>query len=320
MCVSEDLGLWLQENIVLRWCDVMTQPCRDQRDLYRQQYWQGQMLRSRDLLDQVEDEEQLRWWHNRAVHHAYGIAYGCEAKKNPGLPDMVVVKAGLAYDSFGRPLQLTSSVTERVPLSLQGQHVLFVCKAQNNEHIGSRCSDRAWCGATIENGVPTLEWKPARKFSVRDGVAIATVDLQSGGVIKKLTRVNEYRVRADRNPYLINGQTILGQTAWEVWKEPISGSVISWGVQVRIDTRAAGFTGEPIYVAQTTPFVGPFTSYVTSVSEVGFTFRIAVGFRARSSVFFETAEGLEWLSRLRQFVAVKWIGLESIPEAETQMR
>jgi hypothetical protein len=291
----------------------MTQPCRDQRDLYRQQYRQGQMLRSRDLADQVEDEEQLRWWHNRAVHHAYGIAYGFEAKKTSG-GTAIIVSAGLAYDSFGRPLQLTSSVTKRVPLSLQGEHVLFVSKAPNDEHIGGRHSEGAWCETPIENGAPTVEWKPTREFSVRDGVSIATVDLQPKGAIKKLTRVNEYRTRPDRNPYLINGQTILGQTAWEVWKESLSRNFIIWGVQVTIDTRAAGFTGEPMYVAQTAPFVGPFTSYVTSLSEVGFTFRIAIEHNASELVFLESAAGLEWLSRLRQFVAVKWIGFELMAE------
>src|SRR5262245_5000712 len=299
----------------------MTQPCKDQKDLYRQQYRQGQILRSRDLSDQVDDEEQLRWWHNRAVHHAYGIAYGFDVEKTSG-GTAIIVSAGLAYDSFGRPLRLISPVTKRVPLSLQGQHVLFVCKAQNKEHIGGRHSDGAWCGTTKENGVPTVEWKPAREFSIRDGVAIATVDLRHGEGIVKCTRTFEYRTRPDRNPYLVNGQTILGQTAWEVWKEPISRDTVLWGVQVTIDTRAAGFTGEPICVAQTAPFVGPFVSYVTGVSEVGFTFRIIVSHKetANGPVFLESGEGLEWFSRLRQFVAVKWIGLEPIAEVPAKIR
>jgi hypothetical protein len=303
----------------------MTQPCRDQRDLYRQQYRQGQVLKSRDLSDQVEDEEQLRWWHNRAVHHAYGIVYGCEAERTSD-GRAICVEAGLAYDSFGRPLWFNSSVTVRVPADLhreEGKHILFVCKALNNGHIRGRRSDGAWCGKTIENGVSTGEfkWKPVSVFSIRDGVAIAIVDLGPNGVVNGSVHAGGYRARSDRNPYLINGQTILGQTAWEVWKEPLSGlftrgQFITWGVQVEIDTRAAGFTGEPIYVAQTAPFVGPFISYVTSVSEVGFIFRIAFSYKetAKGPVFLESAEGLEWLSKLRQFVAVKWIGLEPIAE------
>jgi len=307
----------------------MTQSCRDQRNLYRQQYRQGQMFRSRDLSDQVEDEEQLRWWHNRAVHHAYGIANGCEAKKTSD-GKAILVKAGLAYDSFGRSLWFNSPVTVPVPVDLrnqEGTYVLFICKFQQNRDGGDHHLHGAWCEGILVNDLPTAEfaWKPAREFSIRDGVAIATVNLQSGGVIERLAHAYEYRTRSDRNPYLINGQTILGHTAWEVWKElpPENRGVWfgAWGVQVMIDTRAAGFMGEPIYVAQTTPFVGPFLSYVTNVSEEGFTFRIVADYHkrrvaneSREQIFLESPQGLEWLSRLRRLVAVKWIGLESMEE------
>lgn len=313
----------------------MTRPCNDQRDLYRQQYRQGQMPRSRDLSEQVEDEEQLRWWHNRAVHHAYGIAYGCEAKKTRD-PRAILVKAGLAYDSFGRPLWVNSSVTVQVPVDLcnqEGTYVLFICKFQHNRDRIDDHFHGAWCEDSLENRISTVAftWKLAREFSIRDGVAIATVNLQSGGTIERLAHVYEYRTHPDRNPYLINGQTILGHTAWEVWKEllPDNRGVWfgAWGVQVMIDTRAAGFIGEPLYVAQTTPFVGPFPSYVTNVSEEGFTFRIVADYHkgrvaneSREQIFLESPAGLEWLSRLRQFVAVKWIGLEPKAEMIERMR
>lgn len=308
----------------------MTHPCNDQTDLYRRQYRQGQMLGSRDLSDQVADEERLRWWHNRAVHHAYGISSGYEAKKKPGVTDTIVVKAGLAYDSFGRPLWVNSSLVVRVPVDLhnqEGAYVLFVCQLQQHrEGLGQR----AQCGKSVGSQVSTVEfqWKPAGEFSIRDGVAIATVDLRSGGVIERLTHACEYRARSDRSPYLVNGQTIPGHTAWEAWKEALPGRVVAWGVQVRIDTRAAVFTGEPIYVAQTAPFVGPFLSYVANISEVGFTFRVVADYQylgreqhaARKEILWESPQGLEWLSRLRRLVVVKWIGLEPMTEVRERTK
>src|SRR5690606_23425466 len=42
----------------------------------RQRYWHGQLLRSTDLGDQLVQEAQLRWWHNRAIHNAYGVVAG----------------------------------------------------------------------------------------------------------------------------------------------------------------------------------------------------------------------------------------------------
>lgn len=308
----------------------MTHPCNDQTDLYRQRYRQGQMFRSRDLSDQVEEEEQVRWWHNRAIHHAYGIAYGCEAKKKPGATDTIAVKAGLAYDSFGRPLWFNSSVVVRVPIDLhnqEGTYVLFIHQLQQN---GEGLVQRARCGETVESHASNAEfrWKSSGEFSIRDGVAVATVDLRFGGVIEKLTHACVYRTRSDRHPYLVNGQTILGHTAWEAWKESLPDHIVVWGVQVKIDTRAAGFTGQPIYVAQTAPFVGPFVSYVTNVSEVGFAFRIVVGrqhhvrgdHQARRKVLLESPQGLQWLSRLRRLVVVKWIGLELMTEVRERTR
>src|SRR5262249_23851380 len=48
----------------------------EQRDLERLRYWQGQMLRSRDFRDQAAQQAELRWWHNRALHNAYGVVAG----------------------------------------------------------------------------------------------------------------------------------------------------------------------------------------------------------------------------------------------------
>src|SRR6516225_2672470 len=51
-------------------------PPPDARNLQRLRYWQGQMLRSRDFRDQLAIEGQLRCWHNRAMHNAFGVASG----------------------------------------------------------------------------------------------------------------------------------------------------------------------------------------------------------------------------------------------------
>lgn len=80
-------------------------PDLEKRALQRLGYRQGQMIRSRDFRDQQEIEDQLRAWHNRAVHDAYGIAEsvleGLEVREEtvnqrPG----VVVESGAAYDLF----------------------------------------------------------------------------------------------------------------------------------------------------------------------------------------------------------------------------
>ena len=296
----------------------MTQHCHDRMDLYRLQYREGQLLQSRDLSDQVESEAQLRWWHNRAVHHAYGIAQGLEVTK--ATDTTVSIKPGLAYDCLGRPLWLQAEVEIPLPRRHEGRSeklVLVIHWLEAEHHVENSRDDSGCIKKTGANFTPSistqLAWKTQRDFSIRDGVAIATLELNLSAKRSILIHEGIHHARPDRHPYVVNGTTILGHTAWKVWKEPLSDGMTSWGVQVRVDTSAAGFTGHPLYVAQTAPVLGPFPSYVTEVSETGFTFRVAVDQQRGKTMLLESPEGLIWLNRLRQLVAVKWVGLEVMP-------
>ena len=51
---------------------------RDRLPFERLRYWQGQMLRSRDLNDQLALDMEMRSWHNRAIHEAFGIVKGLD--------------------------------------------------------------------------------------------------------------------------------------------------------------------------------------------------------------------------------------------------
>jgi hypothetical protein len=286
-------------------------------DLYRSQYREGQLLQSHDLSGQVESEEQLRWWHNRAVHHAYGIAQGLEVVKVKDTT--VTVKPGLAYDCFGRPLWVEAEVEIPVPSRSENNSekvVLFIrCleaeRRDEKSHEDSGCMKRTGADLTRSNSTQ-LHWKRLRDYSFRDGVAIATLELHPS--VKRSILIHEgiHHARPDRRPYVVNATTILGHTAWEEWEEPLSGGMTSWGVQVRVDTSAAGFTGHPVYVAQTAPVLGPFPSYVTNASETGFTFRVAVDQQPGKTTLLESTEGQIWLNMLRRLVAVRWVGLEAM--------
>src|SRR3954471_19723641 len=82
--------------------------------LQRQIYRQGQLLRSADLSDGLADGAQLRWWHNRALHTAFGVAAGLVATIN-GAGTRVRIGPGLAYDAFGRELLLWEPATLAIP-------------------------------------------------------------------------------------------------------------------------------------------------------------------------------------------------------------
>src|SRR5678815_1790192 len=71
--------------------------------MQRLKYWQGQKLLSRDFRDQTSYEAQLRWWHNRALHNAYGVSYGFAVTL---IDTRVRIDCGVAYDCYGRELIL----------------------------------------------------------------------------------------------------------------------------------------------------------------------------------------------------------------------
>src|ERR1700677_1453915 len=89
---------------------AMTKP--EKRKLQRVQYWQGQMLRAQDFLNLQGVEAQRRWWHNRAIHNAYGVSEGLEANLTGSV---VSVSHRLTYDIFGRKFILERAQAVALP-------------------------------------------------------------------------------------------------------------------------------------------------------------------------------------------------------------
>src|SRR6266571_1601325 len=83
-------------------------------DLERLRYWQGQMLRGRDFRDQLAIAAQLRWWHNRAIHHAFGIAYGFTTHKDEN-------SRTVSIPTLGEPVTLLACYKETRTYINQGE-------------------------------------------------------------------------------------------------------------------------------------------------------------------------------------------------------
>src|ERR1043166_7447247 len=100
----------------------------ESRELQRLRYKQGQTLKSRDFRDQGRIERQMRAWHTRGVHNAYGVARGIldDFTIDSTSTDLIVHK-GLAYDCFGRALLLCSQTSIHLPT--QQEPMLLVLQA-----------------------------------------------------------------------------------------------------------------------------------------------------------------------------------------------
>jgi hypothetical protein len=148
----------------------------EQRGLHRRRYRQRQLLRSDDLRREVHDETELQWWHNRALHDAYGVVEGLEvALRVAGDRSWALVSPGLAYDGYGRPLV----VDRALAIGLPDDPVDAVLVLRSRED-GDGSSDVPQPGACRPDQPSTeLCWARTVRLNPRDGVALACVTVTS---------------------------------------------------------------------------------------------------------------------------------------------
>jgi len=183
-------------------------------DPLRLRHVRGEALRGHDFSDQSRQDDQLRWWHNRALHQAFGIARGLDVTIEDGV---ATVAPGLAYDRHGRELVLDTPRQVRVPEDAATAHLVI-----------SRRGD----------GV-TLCWVPADAAARTGGARLDVPGAPAGVRVRPLTR-----------PRIGRGATVPGSTAWERWSEQSGEQTLHLGIQVDVDTSAADFTATPCYFAQ----------------------------------------------------------------------
>lgn len=307
----------------------------EKRDLERVRYWQGQLLRSRDFNDIHAAEEQRRWWHNRALHNAYGIHQDPDTGPGFGVAfttDMtgVTVTAGLAYDSFGRELVLeTSQIVPLPPISLDRDEE-FLLLIRYRMQPPNRCTEDV-SGVCFTNSGPVrpgfveFTWKHSDKCSFTDGVPLITLKVQKGET--SLVAVSQPSSRPLARPQLGSGCTVPGNTPWELWTDGFDLEPNIFGVQTTIDTSAAGFTDAPCYFAwlegnlfnpQTRQLVPALFTSIAQESVNSFIFRIA--FPELQGQIFAEAAALPPVTQLlaedfalfahQQNLYVSWVGCQ----------
>lgn len=145
-------------------------------DLQRFTYWQGQLLSSKDFRDQSAIAAQLHWWHNRALHNAYGISEGLQVTRNG---NTVTVEPGVAYDRFGRELILSKPQALTIPADLEDSFLLAQYQEIDSSNQQNELSQA--CLPTKFKSIqpPRLLWKPSNSVKVRDGAILARLTNQT---------------------------------------------------------------------------------------------------------------------------------------------
>ncbi|MGW0809105.1 hypothetical protein [Nonomuraea sp. NPDC002799] len=294
---------------------------------------QGERLARRDFDDQGRLDDQVRWWHNRALHHAYGVVRGLTVTIEAG---GATVQPGLAYDCHGRELILHSRRTVALP----GEEPSYLVLT----HTG---------------GEPALRWVPRRLFAAADGVPLHehkhdatplypneqnatpphangqdTAPPHANGQDTAPPHANEQdaapldadeqgstftppRARPQARPLIGHGATVTGQTPWLRLTRKRHCSVRAFGIEVAVDTSAAGFTGTPCYFAQLTgslvtpaepdrPFVP--LGHIAQATKDGFRYRLLMPWLHQEE---RDAAQVAALARSTG-LAVTWIGIQQL--------
>ena len=298
----------------------------DSVDLERLRYQQGQQLRSGDRRDQVAIEAQLRAWHNRAMHNAFGIAEGFEVEFQA---QSIVVKPGLAYDARGRELILQRPRTINFPRTsaTETTNWLLLARLKETAEYAVRNQFSSVCFGRKDNRwleSPEFLWKQAHQWRPELGVPIARITVTAGAVTADPAFV-PFRVRGLARGLIFAGESHPGNTTWEPWTNELVGARMTLGFQTKIDTSQAGFTQVPCYFAslqlaalkplQPPAFVVP-VHHVTGEAVNGFTFRIffpglVMPGATDTEVFAINREFARFNARSRYYVS--WIGIQNRP-------
>ena len=199
-------------------------------DLQRVRHVPRELLRSQDFRMQQAASDQRRWWHNRALHDATGVASGLGVALTQD-KTAVVVQPGVGYDCFGHQLLLFTPRTLPLP---EGQQPMTL--------LARFCA----YGSGRE---AQLRWQPVGGVTASQD-CLALADLSYVDKAPTVTTVGS-RSRPLARPRIGYGAMPADGTPWQLWMaaSPRDGTPTPIGLQVPIDTSTAGFTEVPCYFA-----------------------------------------------------------------------
>jgi hypothetical protein len=295
--------------------------------LERVLFFEGERLTAADLGAMGNLESAYRWQHNRSLHQ-WGIGTGFEVTGANG-DRAVEIHPGYALDCLGRELVQQDVRVEPVPpvsaAPTGGEASYYLTAAYATDAdldpIESRAGLCGTSGATRLPEQPTFAWSPvAQGLSNEVMSGIEVVLAQIWLLNCKLSRPVSLEVRRSarpaQQPYAAAGFST--QTAWRFFPAAVSTGEIE-GVEIDIDTTAAGFRQTPRYFASlqgSRAFSGGYVDGYTNVEEPtpsGFTLRVWLprGMAIGGSVL-NPAAVFEptFLPVLGAMWGVAWVGIE----------
>ena len=290
--------------------------------LQRVLFYSNELLTAEDLSTLDNNNQQLRWLHNRTLHN-WGICYGLNVMGSTGAT-YVTVNPGYANDILGREIILTSPVEQPIPAipgNSDGTAATYYVVANYVDDADEPTQEQrsatacAVGGAVRLSNAPAINWRTSAQLNTGIDVVLGQVSIRNCVLNANVSAAGRRNATAASNFSIYADQIQAGALTWSVWKQ---GST-NLGFTAAIDTSAAKFQSSPSYIAQivgTRNVSNPATLIVDFVSlsnqsARGFTLQLALPAIAdgvNTTAITDAVAGPKLMSSLNWVVS--WMGVE----------
>lgn len=220
--------------------------------LERIEFLDGQQLTAEDLTALDDSNTQLRWLHARSLH-SWGIGIGFDVQGNRG-DSSIAIGPGYAVDCLGREVILTSERAKTVP-AVPGQidgteatyYLIAAYLGDADQAVAEKRPGVCVPGGTVRlTEEPLLAWRLPNELREGQDLILARASILNCQLSRPLSLAERRYARPSQQPYIGAGQTVAGNTNWQVWLDSKNQAI---GVFTTVDTSSALFRTIPTYMA-----------------------------------------------------------------------
>jgi hypothetical protein len=230
----------------------------------------GQLLASRDLRDDANNDARLRHLHIRYLHKTWGVVEGLNVVFAGSAA--VRVSPGYALDAGGN--ELLVPVATRVPtpnLTAKTTMYLVISLGKQAATCGPATPDLSTLCPGVRNPVPLdqgqLAWKAVNEVRLGRDVLLARALIANGRLASAIDTSVQRQAATFIQRRMWSDVTQSGQTGWtDGATNPIRE------LQAVVDTSAAGFIATPAYFARLSGTSQFAAGFISSASAGSFTF------------------------------------------------